>query len=84
LLLDKLDDARRLANCSLQYSPSHPGFAAHALHLLGDIVTTPISKLHQRTGKHEQTRDHLTAAASMYREMDMHFYLEQAEAETTG
>src|SRR5262245_39848604 len=41
LLLGRIDDARRLANCSLQYSPSHPGFAAHALHLLGDIVTDP-------------------------------------------
>ena len=39
LLLHRLDDARRLANCSLQYSPLHPGFAAHALHLLGDIAT---------------------------------------------
>jgi class 3 adenylate cyclase/tetratricopeptide (TPR) repeat protein len=39
LLLDRLDDAQRLAIRSLQYSPSHPGFAAHALHLLGDIVT---------------------------------------------
>ena len=41
LLLGRYDDARRLANCSLQYSPSHPGFAAHALHLLGDIATHP-------------------------------------------
>src|SRR5262249_53406323 len=41
LLLGRFDDARRLANCSFQYSPSHPGFAAHALNLLGDIATHP-------------------------------------------
>ena len=30
-----------MADRALQYSPSHPGFAAHALHLLGDIATHP-------------------------------------------
>ena len=40
-----------------------------------------LGKLYQRTGKHEQAREHLTTATSMYREMDMRFYLEQAEAE---
>ena len=41
LLLGRLDDARRLGDCALESSPSHPGFAAHALHLLGDIATHP-------------------------------------------
>jgi tetratricopeptide (TPR) repeat protein len=41
LLLGRLDEARRLADRALTYSPSHPGFAAHALHLLGDIATHP-------------------------------------------
>ena len=31
----------------------------------------------------EQAREHLTTAATMYREMDMRFWLEQAEAEMT-
>jgi tetratricopeptide (TPR) repeat protein len=39
-----------------------------------------LSKLYQRTGKHEQAREHLAIATTMYREMDMRFYLEQAEA----
>ena len=116
LLLGRLDDARRLANCSLQYSPSHPGFAAHALHLLGDIATYPeqfnikegethyrkalalaeprgmrpliahchlgLGRLNQRTGYREQAREHLATATSMYRDMDMAFYLAQAEVET--
>src|SRR5262249_10593373 len=105
-----------LANCSFQYSPSHPGFAAHALNLLGDIATHPerfdagsgeahyrkalalaeprgmrpliahchfgLSKLYQRIANREQARKHLTTATTMYREMDMRFYLEQAEAAT--
>jgi len=41
LLLGRLDDARRLADLSLQYSSSHPGFAAHALHLVGNIAAHP-------------------------------------------
>jgi tetratricopeptide (TPR) repeat protein len=115
LLLGRLDDARRLAGCSLKNSPSHPGYAAHALHLLGDIATDDpdrfyaesgevhyrkalaiaesrgmrpvvshchlgLSKLYQRTGKREQAGEHLTIATTLYREMDMCFWLEEAEA----
>jgi class 3 adenylate cyclase/tetratricopeptide (TPR) repeat protein len=40
-----------------------------------------LGKLYRRTGKHEQAREHLTAATTMYREMDMRFWIEQAEAE---
>lgn len=38
--------------------------------------------LYQRTGSREQAREHLATATTMYREVDMHFWLEQAEAET--
>jgi class 3 adenylate cyclase/tetratricopeptide (TPR) repeat protein len=41
LLLGQLDEARRLANRAVESSPRQPGFAAHALHLLGDIATHP-------------------------------------------
>jgi hypothetical protein len=40
-----------------------------------------LGKLYRRTGKREQTREHLITATTMYREMDMRFWLEQAEAE---
>jgi tetratricopeptide (TPR) repeat protein len=40
-----------------------------------------LGKLYRRTGKHEQAHEHLATATSMYSEMDMRFYLEQAEAE---
>jgi len=41
LLLGRLDDARRLGENALTYAPSHPGFAAHALRLLGDVAAHP-------------------------------------------
>ena len=41
LLLGRLDEARRLGDRAVESSPRHPGFAAHALHLLGDIATHP-------------------------------------------
>jgi class 3 adenylate cyclase/tetratricopeptide (TPR) repeat protein len=116
LLLGRLDDARRLADRAVESSsPSFPGFAAHALHLLGDIATHPdrfdaergeahyrqalalaeprsmrplvahchlgLGKLSRRTGKQQEAYEHLTTATTMYREMDMRFYLEQAEAD---
>ena len=40
-----------------------------------------LGKLYRRTGKQDQGRDHLTTATTMYREMDMRFWLEQAEPE---
>ena len=115
LLLGRLDEARRLADQAVESSPRQPGFAAHALHLLGDIATHPdrfdaergeahyrqalalaeprgmrplvahchlgLGKLYRRTGKRQQAQEHLGTATAMYREMDMRFWLEQAEAE---
>ena len=46
----------------------------HPLHL-------GLAKLYRRTGKREHAQEHLTTATTMYRQMDMRFYLEQAEAE---
>jgi class 3 adenylate cyclase/tetratricopeptide (TPR) repeat protein len=40
-----------------------------------------LGKLYRRTDNREQTQEHLTTATTMYREMDMRFWLEQAEAE---
>jgi hypothetical protein len=40
-----------------------------------------LGKLSRRTGKRDRAQEHLTIATTMYREMDMRFYLEQAEAE---
>ena len=118
LVLGRLDEAQRLGKRALESSPSNPGLAPHALHLLGDIATHPdrfdagageahyrqalalaeprgmrplvahchlgLGRLHQRTGNPQEAQQHLTTATTMYREMDMRFYLEQAEAELTG
>ena len=40
-----------------------------------------LGKLSRRTGTREQAREHVTIATTMYREMDMRFWPEQAEAE---
>ena len=116
LLLGRLDEARRLGDRAVEFSPRQPGFMAHALHLLGDIATHPdrfdaergeanyrqalalaeprgmrplvahchlgLAKLSRLTGKRDQAQEHLTIATTMYRDMDMRFWLEQAEAES--
>jgi class 3 adenylate cyclase/tetratricopeptide (TPR) repeat protein len=40
-----------------------------------------LGKLYGRKGKREQAQEHLTTATTMYREMDMRFWLDQAVAE---
>jgi hypothetical protein len=39
-----------------------------------------LGKFYRRTGQREQAREHLTAAMTMYREMDMTYWLEKAQA----
>jgi len=43
-----------------------------------------LGKVYWRTGIREQAHEHLTTATTMYREMDMRFWLEQAEVEMGG
>ena len=117
LLLGEVDEARRLGVRSVESSQRLPGFAAHALHLLGDITTHPdrfdaksgethyrqaltlaetrgmrplvahchlgLGQIYRRTGMAEHAREHLTIAADMFREMDMRFWLEQVEADSS-
>ena len=40
-----------------------------------------LGKLYRRTGKREEAQEHLATATTMYREMDMRFWLEQAQRE---
>jgi hypothetical protein len=42
-----------------------------------------LGTLYRRTRKREQAQEHLTTATTMYREMEMTYWLEQAEAELT-
>jgi hypothetical protein len=40
-----------------------------------------LGKLYRRTDQRDKAREHLTTATTMYREMDMRFWLEQPETE---
>jgi tetratricopeptide (TPR) repeat protein len=118
LLLDRLDEAQRLGERAVTFSPFRLSDEAHALHLLGDIAThidrfdaergeahyrqalalaeprgmrplvahchLGLAKLYRRAGRRDKARDHLTIATTMYRKMDMRFWLEQAEVEMGG
>jgi transcriptional regulator with AAA-type ATPase domain/tetratricopeptide (TPR) repeat protein len=113
LLLDRLDEAQRLGERAVTFSPFRQSDVAHARHLLGDIASHPdrfdaesaeahyrnalalaeprgmrplvahchlgLGKLYVRTGQREQAHEHLTIATTLYREMDMRFWLEQAQ-----
>jgi len=43
-----------------------------------------LGRFYRRTGKRQQAQEHLTTAATMFREMDMRFWLEQAEVALRG
>ena len=66
-----------------------PGYYREALALAGELGMRPLvahchlglGKLYRRTGKRQEAQEHLTTATTMYREMDVRFWLEQAEAE---
>jgi class 3 adenylate cyclase/tetratricopeptide (TPR) repeat protein len=82
---------RLLADIAAKRTPPSTGAEKDfriALALASELGARPLiahchlglGKLYWRTGQHEQAREHLTTAATMYREMDMTFWLEQAEA----
>ena len=48
---------------------------------LGAHCRLGLGNLYRRTGNGAKANEHLAAAAAMYREMDMNFWLEKAEAE---
>jgi tetratricopeptide (TPR) repeat protein len=66
------------------------GYYREALALAEELGMRPLiahchlglGTLYRRSGKREQAQEHLTTATTMYREMDMRFWLEKAEAET--
>jgi hypothetical protein len=67
------------------------GHYREALALAGELALRPriahchlgLGKLFRRTGKSEQAQEHLTTATTMYQEMHMPFWLEQAEMAMT-
>jgi hypothetical protein len=74
-------------------SPEHAdGHYHEALALAEELGMRPLvahchlglGKLSRRTGKRQEAQEHLTTATTMYREMDMRFWLEKAEADLGG
>ena len=43
-----------------------------------------LGKRYRRTGKRQEAHEHLTTATTMYREMDMRFWIEKAKADVEG
>ena len=84
---------RLLGEIAAHQAPPETEPAAHhyrqALALAEELGMRPLvahchlglGKLYRRTGKREQAQEHLTTATTMYREMGMTYWLEQAEAE---
>jgi hypothetical protein len=79
-----------IASCSdapeAQTAEAHYGQAAALAAELGmrPLVAhchLGLGKLYRRTGKRQEAQEHLTTATTMYGEMHMRFWLEQAEAE---
>jgi class 3 adenylate cyclase/tetratricopeptide (TPR) repeat protein len=115
LLLGRLDEARRLADRSIESSRRQPTFEAHARCILGDLALHPdsfdaeiaaahyqaaltvaqahgmrplvahchfgLARVHRHSGNPGCARQHLASAKKMYKEMDMSFWLTQAETE---
>ena len=65
------------------------GYYREALALADELGMRPLvahchlglGKLYRRTDKREQAREYLTTATTMYRDMGMTYWLEQAEVE---
>ena len=111
LLLGRINEARCFADRAVESARYQPAFAAHALHLLGEVAGHPdqfdaesgafhyrqaltlaerygmrpltahchlgLGKLYRRIGETEHARENLTIAMTMYREMEMNFWLKQ-------
>jgi tetratricopeptide (TPR) repeat protein len=66
-----------------------PGYYREALALAGELGMLPLTahchlglgKIYRRTDKREQAQEQVCTAATMYRNMDMRFWREQADAE---
>jgi tetratricopeptide (TPR) repeat protein len=94
LLLGDVQTATLFGKRAAETAASSQGFLAHAHHLLASIAIHPggmrpliahchrgLSTVYRRIGKRAQAREHLTVATTMYREMDMTFWLAQVEEE---
>jgi tetratricopeptide (TPR) repeat protein len=88
----KADALHLIGDLAARREPASEEAMAHyrqALALADELGMRPLvahchlglGKLYRRMDKREQAQEHLTTATTMYREMDMRFWLEKAEAE---
>jgi hypothetical protein len=78
-----------IASLRLQQEETAEGHYREALALAGELGMRPLvahchfhlGTLFRKTDQQEQAREHLTRATTMYCEMDMRLWLDQAEAE---
>ena len=78
-----------LRACYYSRPPRREGIARRIVGVEVKVVLRPLvahcylglGKLYRRTGQCEQAREHLTTATTMYREIDLRFWLEKTEAE---
>jgi tetratricopeptide (TPR) repeat protein len=87
--LKLLGDVHALAPAEIDHAGAEQAEDAYrqALALATELGMRPLvahchfglGKLYEKTNKREQAREHLTTAITMYREMDMQFWLEQAQ-----
>ena len=86
------DALHLIGDLAARREPASEEAVAHyrrALALADELGMRPIvahchlglGKLYRRMGKRQEAHEHLSAATALYREMDMRFWLEQAEAE---
>jgi tetratricopeptide (TPR) repeat protein len=93
---ERADEALALHQLGVVYAHADPPDVEQAaaryqqaLALATDLGMRPLvahchlglGKLYRRTGKRQEAHEHLTTAATLYREMDIRVYLQQAEAE---
>ena len=63
------------------YREAHAAAAAGGRYPLVAHCHLGLGQVYRQRGERQDAVDHLTTAATMYRDMDMRFYLERAEAE---
>ena len=77
-------DSPDLESAETHYSQALARSDELGMRPLGAHCHLGLGKLHRRSGKRAKAQEHLTTATTMYREMGMTFWLEQAEAELRG
>src|SRR4029450_10714706 len=77
-------DAPGVAQAEAHYRDAHALATELGMRPLVAHCHLGLGKLYRRTGDPAKAHEHLTSAATMYREMDMGFWLEKADAALGG